>query len=159
MNSPKSTVRLLHLEDNPRAAELVQERLASEGLACEILHVESPRQFEAAMARKQFDLVLCDYDIPSYDGSTAMKRARRSQPDVPVIFLSGAMGDDPTLKCLDMGAADCLRKHRLDYLVPAMKRVLHVSAAERRNREVHVPKIATRKTAPMHAPAPRAAAA
>ncbi len=159
MNPPKSTVRLLHLEDNPRAAELVQERLASEGLACEILHVESPRQFEAAMARKQFDLVLCDYDIPSYDGPTAMKRARRSQPDVPVIFLSGAMGDDPTLKCLDMGAADCLRKYRLDYLVPAMKRVLHMSAAERRNRQTQVPKITTRKTAPAHSHAPSAAAA
>ena len=110
------------------------------------------------MAKKQFDLLLCDYDIPSYDGVTAMKRARRSQPDVPVIFLSGAMGDDPTLQCLDMGAADCLRKYRLDYLVPAMKRVLHVSAAERRNRQVQVPKMATRKTAPAHH-APRAVAA
>jgi CheY-like chemotaxis protein len=75
--------------------------------------------------------MLCDYNIPSYDGSSVMKQAQRAQPDVPVIFISGAMGDDPKPACLKIGAADCVLKYRLEQLAPAVKRALQSAAGRR----------------------------
>jgi CheY-like chemotaxis protein len=131
MTTQKSLVRLLHLEDNPRAAQLVQERLEADHLACEITHVKSRAQFESIISKRNFDLVLCDYNLPDYDGFAAMRRVRRAQPEVPVIFISGAMGDDPSEQCRSHGAG-YVRKYELETLVPAMKRALRPSGEKRR---------------------------
>jgi CheY-like chemotaxis protein len=144
MTPSKSLLRVLHLEDSPRAAELVRDRLAADQLACEITHVKSQHQFESAIARKDFDLVLCDYNLPTYDGLTAITRARNSQPDVPVIFISGAMGDDPTHECLRMGATDCVFKYRLEQLTPSVKRALRGPWAKRKQGEAVQPRIRKR---------------
>lgn len=134
--TPSTTlVRLLHLEDNPRAAQIIREQIEANGLACEISHVTSQAQFERAVAKRSFDLVLCDYNIPCYDPFTAMDEVHRTQPDVPVIFISGAMGDDPTGKCLQEGAADYVLKYRLERLVPSMQRALRNAAGQRTRRE------------------------
>jgi CheY-like chemotaxis protein len=150
MTTPKSLVRVLHLEDNPRAAELVRDRLEADHLACEITHVKSQYQFEAAIAKRDFDLVLCDYNLADYDGLTAMERARRSQPDVPVIFISGAMGDNPTQECQRMGAADCVLKYRLEQLTPSVKRALRGPWAKRKQGEVEQPKMRKRYMVASH---------
>jgi CheY-like chemotaxis protein len=136
MTPSKSLLRVLHLEDNPRAAELVRERLAEDQLACEITHVKSQFQFEAAISKKDFDLILCDYNLPDYDGLTAITRARNVQPEVPVIFISGAMGDDPSQECQRMGAADCIFKYRLESLTPSVKRALRGPWVKQRQGEV-----------------------
>lgn len=160
MSNSKAPIRLLHLEDNPRAAQLVHEKLAAQGITCSIVHVEGRSQFESMVSKEQFDLVLCDYNLPHYDGFAAMRRVRRAQPEVPVIFMSGSMGDDPTDKIRSMGAADYLLKYRLDRLVPAMKRALK-GAAERRKQfsaeQNTVRKV--RMTSLPHGEAPCAAAA
>lgn len=140
MITPKSLVRVLHLEDNPRAAELVRDRLAEDHLACEITHVKSQHQFEAAIAKRNYDLVLCDYNLPTYDGLSALTRARHSQPDVPVIFISGAMGDDPAEECQRMGATDCVLKYRLEELAPSVRRAVHGPWMKRKQSEVAQPK-------------------
>src|SRR3954471_14893062 len=127
MHTPKLPVRLLHLEDNPRAARLVEEKLRADGVACQIVHVAQPDEFEAAVLQREFDAVLCDYNIPGYDGFSALQRAHRVQPNVPVIFISGSMGDDQSEKSRNMGAAGYLMKHQLDELAPTLKRALRAS--------------------------------
>jgi CheY-like chemotaxis protein len=131
MTTPKPLVRLLHLEDNPRAAQLVRNRLEADHLACEVTHVKSRAQFESIVSKRNFDLVLCDYNLPDYDGFAAMRRVRRAQPEVPVIFISGAMGDDPSAQCRSHGAGYVL-KYQLETLVPALKRALRTVGEKRR---------------------------
>jgi phosphoserine phosphatase RsbU/P len=156
MHTSKSPVRLLHLEDNPRAAQLVQEQLRSDGLECHITHVEGQSQFEAAVLRNEFDLVLCDYNIPSYDGFSAISEAHRAQPDVPVIFISGAMGDEQALKTRSMGAAGYLLKYHLEELAPTVKRALR-AAAEPQRRQAQETVARKQRLSPTHAPSAAAA--
>ncbi|UJR83871.1 response regulator [Sandaracinus amylolyticus] len=117
-------MRILHLEDDPHDAELVQEHLAREGLEARIVRVGDRDAFERELVAGGFDLVLSDYELPSYDGRTALDRARESAPDVPFVFVSGAIGEEIAIESLKRGATDYVLKHRLDRLGPAVRRAL-----------------------------------
>ncbi len=134
MTSLHPRLRLLHLEDNPRAARLIRNTLESHGLSCDIMLAGSGEQFESVAAAGKFDLVLCDYNIPAYSGAAAMSGLKRTQPGVPVIFLSGAMGDDPSSRCVGMGAAAVVLKYKLERLVPVVTRVLQERTLNRKPR-------------------------
>ncbi len=127
-------LRVLHLEDSARDAEVLRHKLDVEGVSCDILVVNSKDGFEAALSQKAFDLIISDYTLPGYDGITALKHAQASQPDVPVILVSGTVGEEEAVKCLHIGATDYLLKARLDRLVPAVQRAIE-EAETRRNRK------------------------
>jgi PAS domain S-box-containing protein len=126
-------IRILHLEDCRRDAEWIQDKLDDAGLVCEIVHVDNREKFEGIVSWDCFDLILCDYAIPGYDGFAAMQLARRAQPEVPVIFVSGTLGEEEAVLCLQMGATDYLLKHRLERFVSAVERALQ-NAGEKRKR-------------------------
>ena len=117
-------IRVLHLEDSPRDAELIQQNLETGGLACDIVLVDGKEAFEAALARDAYDVILCDHNLPDYDGRSAITLAREKLPLVPVISLSGTLGEEEAVECLKLGATDYILKHRLERLVPAVRRAL-----------------------------------
>jgi len=128
-------VRVLHLEDSGQDAELVRGRLESEGLASEIVQVGSRESFEAAVTSDHFDIVLCDYNIPGYDGIAALKLVQQYHPTTPVVLLSGSIGEDEAVKCLQLGATDYLIKERLNRLGAAVRRALEEADHDRRRRQ------------------------
>ena len=109
-------LRVLHLEDSARDAEVVRDKLDAEGVSCNILLVNSKESFEAALKQEPFDLILSDYNLPDYDGVTALKHAQRVQSDVPVIIISGTVGEKEGVRFLHLGATDYLLKGSLDRL-------------------------------------------
>lgn len=129
--APPRRLRILHLEDSVRDAELVRHRLEGDGLACSILVVNSKVSFEAALAGEPFDLIISDYNLPGYDGVTALRQAQVSQPDVPVILISGTVVEEQAVKCLQIGATDYLLKQRLERLVPAVQRAIQEADTRR----------------------------
>ena len=84
----------MHLEDNPRDAELVRHRLDVEGVPCDIHLAKGQASFESALAQESFDLIISDYNLPGYDGITALRPAQATQPDVPVILVSGTVSEE-----------------------------------------------------------------
>jgi two-component system cell cycle sensor histidine kinase/response regulator CckA len=128
-------IRVLHLEDNPLDAELVQHKLDVEGLTCDIATAHSQGGFEAALARETFDLIISDYSLPGYDGIAALKWAQEKQPDTPVIIISGTLGEEEAVQCLKIGATDYLLKDHLDRLVPAVHRALQEADARRTRKQ------------------------
>src|ERR1700682_3310552 len=120
----KSPLRILQLEDDPRDAELVQEKLASDGNACEVTRVETEADFIASLERGAFDLILADYSLPSFDGVSALKLAQQNCPDVPFIFVAGTLGEDVAIEALKIGATDYVSKTGLSRLVSSVKRAL-----------------------------------
>jgi CheY-like chemotaxis protein len=130
-----SPLRVLHLEDSPRDAEVIRHKLAAEGVSCDITLVSTKDGFEAALRRELFDLILCDYNLAGYDGVAALTYAQQARPDVPVILISGTVGDEEAVRCLQLGATDYLLKDRLERLVPAVQRAM-LEAEARRTRRV-----------------------
>ena len=126
-------MRILHLEDSPRDAEIIRHKLTAGGLCCEVLRVETKAEFHAALAGEVFDLILCDYNLPDYDGLDALTQALEQQPATPVLLISGTLGEDKAVQCLQLGATDYLLKDRLDRLPAAVNRAL-AEAESRRQR-------------------------
>ncbi len=132
MNSP---IRVLHLEDSPLDAELIQDKLESAGIACTIVRVPGKDAFEAALTQQPFDLILCDYNLPDYDGLSALWLAREKQPDAPVIVISGILGEEEAVECVKKGATDYVLKQRPQRLVSSVKRALQEAREHRKLRQ------------------------
>ena len=129
------SIRILHLEDSPRDAELLQSQLAAGGLACEVVLVDSKQRFEAALAGEGFDVILVDYNIAGYDGRAALQLTQQSRQSAPVIVVSGTLGEEAAVECLQLGATDYVLKQRSARLIPAVRRAL-AEAAERSRRRL-----------------------
>jgi sigma-B regulation protein RsbU (phosphoserine phosphatase) len=127
-------VHILHLEDDLADVELVQAIIESAGLTCQISHVQTRDEFTEALRRGGYDVILADYQLPMYDGVSALRSAQELCPDVPFIFVSGAMGEDAAIEGLTEGATDYVLKQKLSRLAPAIIRALH-DAENRRERK------------------------
>jgi signal transduction histidine kinase/DNA-binding response OmpR family regulator len=117
-------LHILHLEDSRVDAELVRELLQAGGLQIEVECVDSQDGFVAALGRGRHDIILADYSLPRFDGISALELARALRPDVPFLFVTGALKDDSAVETLRLGATDFIVKQRLSRLVPAIRRAL-----------------------------------
>src|SRR5215475_6511552 len=129
-----SPLRILHLEDDARDAEIVQAMLETEGLLCHVIRVETEAEFCAALEQGGLDLILADYTLPSFDGLSALNITLEKCPDVPFIFVSGTLGEEVAIEALQIGATDYVLKERLSRLVPSVHRALR-EAQERAERK------------------------
>jgi signal transduction histidine kinase len=126
-------LRLLLLEDNRLDADLALATLTEGGFVCAVQRVETEEEFEAVCEQGGVDLILADYSLPAFDGITALEIAKRKCPDLPFIFLSGAIGEELAIETLKRGATDYVLKQRLQRLLPSVRRALR-EAEERRGR-------------------------
>jgi len=127
-------LKVLILEDVPTDAELMIEELAEAGMTFVSKRVATKASFVNAIADFSPGIILSDYSLPSFDGLAALKIAREKCPDVPFIFVSGALGEEMAIDLLKKGATDYVLKNRLSRLEPAVSRALH-EVEERRERE------------------------
>jgi DNA-binding NtrC family response regulator len=119
----RQPLRILSLEDDPNDAGLIQETLEANGVACDLLRVDTQPAFEASIG-ESIDLILADYSLPSFDGLSALQLAIRACPDVPFIFVSGTLGEEVAIEALKIGATDYVLKTRLSRLAPSVRRAL-----------------------------------
>ena len=111
--------QVLHLEDRPEDAALVEAALEQEGLRCRIQVVATRATFIAALETQAFDVILSDFALPGFDGLSALRIAAERTPDTPFILVSGAIGEEAAIESLRGGATDYVLKHRFSRLVPA----------------------------------------
>ncbi|MGH9388483.1 MAG: response regulator, partial [Vicinamibacteria bacterium] len=131
----EGAIRILHLEDEDNDAELVAAALASDRITCDITRVANEKDFRTALDGDDFDLILADYALPTFDGVRALGIARRSVPHVPFIILSGTLGEELAIETLKTGATDYVLKDGISRLVPSVKRALREAAGERERRD------------------------
>ena len=131
MSAPPPLIRILHLEDSFRDAEMIQDRLSLEDDHFEIVHAASRKPYEEALEQQGFDLILCDFNLQDFDGLSALKLAREKCPETPVIIVSGAIDSEEAVNCLKAGATDYLLKQRLERLPSAVQRALEETKAQK----------------------------
>lgn len=126
-------LRIVHLEDVGTDAELVARELSAGDVEATIEHAATRAAFVEALAPPP-DLVLVDYALPQFDGMAALALVQEQCPEVPVVFVSGAIGEARAIETLKEGATDYVLKDHLSRLVPAVRRAL-AEAAEQRARK------------------------
>ena len=127
-------LRILSVEDDPKDTELIQDLLETEGIVCEVTRVDTKAALLASLEQGEIDLILADYTLPSFDGISALKFAKKACPDVPFIFVSGTLGEEVAIEALKIGATDYVLKTGLSRLVPSVVRALR-EARERAERK------------------------
>ncbi len=95
-----------------------------EGIACATTRVQNREDFVAALEQGGIDLILSDFSLPAFDGLSALEIARARWPDLPVILVSGTLGEERAIDALKSGATDYVLKERLARLVPAVHRAM-----------------------------------
>ncbi len=131
MNQP---IRILHLEDSPYDAELIQNLLETAGISCTIVRVDNESAFLAELEKEQYDLIFSDYSLPTFDGMRALSHAQEKAPDLPFIFISAAMGEERAIDSLKRGATDYVLKQRLSRLGHVVQRALREKEERRKRR-------------------------
>ncbi len=120
----KGTLRILILEDHASDAELMEWELKKAGISFTSLRVETRKSFEAALADFNPDLILSDYTLPGYNGRDALEFARKNIPDIPVVMVTGTIGEETAVELLKAGAKDYVLKDRMARLPSAVERAL-----------------------------------
>lgn len=124
MENPAERLRILLLEDVPSDAELAECALRNAGLDFAALRVDGRAAFEQALDEFRPDIVLADYNLPSYSGRDALEYTRSTHPHIPVIIVTGSLGDEAAVELLKHGARDYVLKGGLARLAPAISRAL-----------------------------------
>lgn len=123
------------LEDVPTDAELIQFELTETGMTFSAHCVADKSSFLKALDEFSPDLILSDYSLPSFDGRSALKLSQDKCPDIPFIFVSGALGDETAVELLKQGATDYVLKNRLFRLGTAVNRALEEAQVRRERKE------------------------
>ena len=95
--------------------------------------VADPAAYARALADCRFDVILCDYLLPYFDGLKALALAREHCAETPFIFISGVVGEDFATDALKRGATDYILKNALVRLPGAVQRAI-AEARERSER-------------------------
>ncbi len=119
MNKP---INILHLEDDPIDAKLVQSILKSANVDFEYYYADNENDYISFLKDREIDIILSDYNIPGYSGMDAMNHAKENYPNIPFVFISGVIGEDIAVGSLLNGATDFVLKNNMERLGSSVKR-------------------------------------
>ena len=126
--SPSPPLRALILEDDPWDAELVLVTLrrATPGFQAEVLN--SSALFKQRLEESEFDIILADYNLGGWTALDALEILRQSGKSIPLVVVTGALGDEAAVECVRQGAADYVLKDRLERVPIAVDRAVRRKA-------------------------------
>jgi signal transduction histidine kinase/DNA-binding response OmpR family regulator len=128
-------LRVLLVEDNADDAALLERHLRRHGLAAEITRVEQAEEMQRALFASELpDIVLADYNLPTFSGPAALQLLKTARVDLPFIMLSGEVSEETAVSSMRAGAHDYVSKQNLSRLVPAIHRELKEAETRRISR-------------------------
>jgi len=120
----QQTLNILVIEDNQSDFMLVERHLRQQSLQATCVRVDNFGDMACALDTGCWDLILTDYSIPSMDFHESFAYLKSRVPDLPIILVSGSVGEEQAVELLKMGVWDFVLKGNLTRLVPAIERSL-----------------------------------
>ncbi|MBC8254665.1 MAG: PAS domain-containing protein [Ardenticatenia bacterium] len=126
-------IRILHVDDYPLDRQLVRDALEKEHEGFRVTEAASRQEFEARLAKGDYDIVLADFNILGFEGLEVMDAVRERDPGVPVLIVTGTGSEEVAVEAMRRGAADYVIK-----TPEHIRRLPHtVQAAIEKNRLLH----------------------
>lgn len=104
-----AALRVLILDDDPIAGELVARNLLKVNCAYQITQVSDVSQMSAAL-KTEYDTVLLDLHLGPITGLELLEENIHGLPDCPIILLTNDDSPDTQEAALKLGVADFIRK-------------------------------------------------
>lgn len=118
-----SVLKILVAEDDANDFHLAQKILERSGLKFELTQVANRQEFLKAV-EKPFDLVIADYFLDGFSGLEVIEYVKLKLTEVPVILLSGRIGELAAIEAMKAGAFDYVMKDRISLLAAAVERAM-----------------------------------
>lgn len=114
--------RLLIVEDKESLAQMLRETVEAEGYEAEV--ASNGREAMRWLAEgRRYVAVLTDLRMPAADGLSVLRQARESDPDCPVIVMTGFGTIENAVEAMKLGAYDFIQKPLdVDYLLLLLRR-------------------------------------
>jgi len=120
----KKNVKILHVEDDPNDADLIERHLKKSNIQCDVKVVSSADDYIFALKEFHPDIVLSDQCIPNCDSLDALQILRASGKEIPFILVTGATSEEFGVTAVQKGADDYILKDRLFRLPIAVNKAL-----------------------------------
>jgi PAS domain S-box-containing protein len=134
ISNPQS-LRVLIVDDSEDDALLVLRALKKGGYKPVYERVETAAAMKKALQEKQWDIILCDYKMPTFSGKHAIALLKETNVDIPLIIVSGTVGEETAIECMRSGAHDYVMKDSLSRLCPAIARELEEAKVRNKQRQ------------------------
>lgn len=99
---------LLYVEDDASLSFVTQDNLELQGY--QITHCEDGQSALKVIENQQFDLCILDVMLPGVDGFTLAQEIRKTNPNVPILFLTAKSLKEDRIHGLRIGADDYITK-------------------------------------------------
>lgn len=129
-----SELNVLIAEDSEDDALLVLRELSRSGYQTTHLRVQDGTALQAALNSRHWELLITDHNMPGFDSFRALDLAKQHDPDIPVIIISGSLGEQVAVAAMKAGASDYLMKDNLTRLGAAVGRELEQAEHRRARR-------------------------
>jgi len=97
-------LRALLVEDEPADVELALRVLRHAGFEATGDNAQTAEEFTELVRKNSYDVILADYKLPNWNGMESVEVLRREGLDIPVILVSGALGEITAVECIKQGA-------------------------------------------------------
>ncbi len=130
MNARAQRLNAIFLEDSLHDIDLVHQSMKDHfGDEAILDSASTAQEFLRLIETGDYDVLLADHKPPEFDAFEVLRHAVCLCPQTPFICISGSMGEDNAVELVKQGAADYVRKDRLERLGLAIPRALEMVAA------------------------------
>jgi two-component sensor histidine kinase len=112
------------LEDSDSDYDLVTDYLRRQGFHFDPVRIADRKEFEILLSGQEPDLLISDFSLPGFNALDALKATRKQWKDLPVIIISGTLGEEALVDLFRSGATDFIPKDKMFRLGPAVTRSL-----------------------------------
>jgi diguanylate cyclase (GGDEF)-like protein/PAS domain S-box-containing protein len=115
-------LRALIIDDSEDDLFLLIRELRKGGFNPLCKRVETIDTMRKSLDEEQWDIILCDYKMPHFSAPSAIALLKKTNIDIPVIIVSGAIGEETAVECMRLGAQDYIIKGNYSRLCPVIAR-------------------------------------
>jgi len=117
-------LRVLVIEDSEADFLLHERNLQKHGLLANLVRVGTQAALDAALLETDWDAVVSDFSLPGLDFRQVLVQLKARLPGVPVILVSGSIGEEKAVDLLKEGVWDFVWKDRPARLAQALTHCL-----------------------------------
>ena len=126
--APRFPLSVFLVEDNAADAELCVELLLKAQFGVQFDVADTAKEFVELLRTKNYDVILADYHLEYWTGMDALDLLHKEGRDIPFILVTGALGDQRAVECIERGISDYVLKDRMERLPSAIHRALEQKA-------------------------------
>lgn len=118
-------IKILIIEDSVASAEYIKRSILKSGIDAVFGFIQTLNELEKIFDNLNYDIIITDYVLDGFDALDVIEYIRSINTIIPVVIISGAVGEENAVQGMRLGANDFLKKQNLNRLPSIIKREIN----------------------------------